>query len=554
MINWLTSLSSRTLFIIILAIGVVLHLLHYPFAMGPGHFTLIDEVDAYRWSWNLLYYSHAHFGTYLPGPWQNILGFLLLKGFSGSAHGLYSFWLLFGILQMPLTYWFVRQVANRQVALLAMLFAAVLPYALRLSGNFWNPNFILPLLTLSLGFYFKLIQHHKSWASGPFFFFFSLLPFFHMIPLLLVPALALGLFYFRVRLNFVSLAFGIFASLFFWLPFVYLDWMNDFYILKGNAQFGTATSEFSGDTFKIFYHPITTLTSDISRFLGHDFRSTRFYMNRYYGGVPIGILFSIPSILLALTIWFIYFKNTFDFKTSEFNKKLNLFVFFIFTSSAVLFVIKLKPHQDRYVILWWPLMMWVAGQSTYYLLLWFKKHPKTWIKTAGFSFLLLTLLQTIYSTATLSIHERLSGTGHSVRLTHSLITLEVIESALKSKLNLGTQKGPKQVPTLFEAQKKDHSLFHLKGEFYPQPVTRLPIFINTRDIEQKIEPWREERLLIELGIFWEYNGYLARVTDPKETKHQLLISPPSLSLRNLAEGWEKIGELPGIELWYKLLP
>jgi hypothetical protein len=204
------------------------------------------------------------------------------------------------------------------------------------------------------------------------------------------------------------------------------------------------------------------------------------------------------------------------------------------------------------VILWWPLMMWIAGASLVSLWSWIQKRSSRNLKIIFSIFLLFALLQTTYNSIVLSIHERNAGTDHSVRMIHSLIVIEEIEEALKIKLGLGKTKGPIYHPTLLEGQKADHSL--IPSDSTTNIYHRTLIYIDASDIEQKIEPWREERFLNELGIFWEYNGYLARVTDPTETKHRLLISHPSLDQKNRNAGWEKIGEVPSAHLWYRLLP
>ncbi len=120
------------------------------------------------------------------------------------------------------------------LSLIITLIYAIFPWSIKYTVSYWNPHFIIILLTLMIGYFFDVVFENKSKKIALLIITIALMPFFHMI---IIYAILVLLIIFlinlkKVQINLPYFILGIAISLIIWLPFLIFDKNNNFFILN----------------------------------------------------------------------------------------------------------------------------------------------------------------------------------------------------------------------------------------------------------------------------------------------------------------------------------
>lgn len=386
-------LNRKFIIIIILSIALAIRLYAIFFGYGANHYSKVDELEAYQFGMNLYYFSNARiFGAYLPGPWQSLIVWVLIK-LTNTVYSLYVLFAIIGTWTTYLIYWLSKKVLKYSsfknkydkkyiinlVGLFSALFYAIMPWPVKFSVSFWNPHFFIPFITLFLGYFADVIYESNSKSILPAIFLLAVLPFFHMeIVYALIPIILFIVLRYKkpdfllisksdindkvkYSLNIKYLFYGIVLSILIYIPFLYFDWKNNFYILghyiKGSGSF----YKFRPETFKIFSNIIIVMTDEISRFIGHNFNQYKYFLNRAFGHYIVGFLFILPSFIIVLFTYIRFFK-------SFIKDKIKLFIGYWIISTAFFHVLSGMPHELRYTIIWFPFLILIINYEIVFFL------------------------------------------------------------------------------------------------------------------------------------------------------------------------------------------
>jgi len=405
--------NHKLILLIIITLGFAIRLYAVLVGFGSNHYSKIDELEAYEWASQLRYYGHPRFFTYIPGFYLTaIANLLLLQG--GSVRWFYFFWVLLGTFTVYLFYWLTKKLfTNRSssknpgsnltdfkeenysisypgnndiinnikypetFALLVALIYAIFPWPVKFSVSYWNPHFIIPLVTLMLGYLYDVITVRNSKNITGLILTIALMPFFHMIIIYALPVIVIFLFirssfflnflnkicknkkgmrydFIPVKINFKYFLIGFFLSILIWIPFLYCDYKNGFFILKSYLKGGVSTS-FKPEMLKILVNPVLITTNEISRFTGHFFFEYQNFLKKAYGIWFLGLIPVLASIILSI-LSFIYGFSFFNIK-SLFEKKIDSLNYLLAYLVGCLFfhILSMQAHEDRYTIIFFPI-------------------------------------------------------------------------------------------------------------------------------------------------------------------------------------------------------
>ncbi len=496
--------NHKLILLVIIALGFTIRLYAVLVGFGSNHYSKIDELEAYEWANQLRYYGHPRFFTYIPGFYLTVIANLLLLS-SGSVRWFYFFWVLLGTFTVYLFYWLTNKLfANRSssknpgsnlpdfkeendsisypenndiindikypetLALLVALIYAIFPWPVKYSVSYWNPHFIIPLVTLMLGYLYDVLTVRNSKKITGLILTIAFMPSFHMIIIYALPVIAILLFirsrfflnflnkisknkkslrydFTPLKINFKYLLIGLFLSILIWIPFLYCDYQNDFFILKSYLK-GGVSSSFKPETLKIFVNPILITTNEISRFTGHFFFEYQNFLKKAYGLWFLGFIPVLASIILSIMA-FIYGYSFFNIK-KLFEKKIDSLNYLLTYLVGCLFfhVLSMQVHEDRYTIIFFPISFILLAYFIYSFLISFslncnifkkfriKKLKKALTDDKLRLFILviivLVMVSSFYITFVHFTYERNPNYKNVVRLIPSLIYYEDIKKII----------------------------------------------------------------------------------------------------------------------------
>ncbi len=496
----------------IVLLGAVIKILFFMTSQGSSYYSIIDELAAYTWGSNLTYYSHARFfSSYLPGPWQNVLAYALVNIFA-SVSGMYWGVIFLGVVQIVLIYYFIYTVTlKREIALLGAFLTATQPWSVGYLATFWNPYFIIPLVTMFLICLVKLERDSRSPVIALLVILFALMTFFHLIVLFALPFL----FYFiviRKRFNidkkFFSL--GIIVGFVMYSPFLINDFKSNFFILGGYLEGSKNIVRFKWESLKFITDILVVSSQEISRFIGHKLDTLLFFLSKSYGSYVVGFLFMGMSYLGALYFFQLFFKIVKD-KQHPLNSVMKIF-FIYMLSIIVAFFLTLRPHEIRYNVIWWPILILIISLGIEDL--WRKSFKK---KVLGF-LLLIYLLNGFYLTTQIAIFNYNPNYKDEIRLIPSLVVFEKIEKSLKKEIYKNK--------SLSNLKRKDNlnSNLELSKIFYDQSHTKSSL--NT--YKEKLHA----KLLLD---FIRFNNFFKIVDKESEANYSFSL----VSFEQWKEGWKE---------------
>lgn len=511
---------------VITGLAFLIRFAHGFLARGEVMYTFIDEVDAWQWSWNLLYYSHATFGTYLPGPWQNILGFILLK--LGGTWGFTIFWLALGTAQIPLTAWLLRKFASPAVASAAALSMAILPFSVRYTASFWNPHFIIPLVTLFLGLLFHLAENPRSRWVAAFVMIYALMPFFHFVSAFTVPGALLALWVLKVRPNWRWVALGFVGAVALYFPFAYMDSHHGFFISRGWFHFA-GSGEPRVEALKALTNPFVVLFSEPSRFWGYNFVNYRETARAWFGHEIVLWVLVFPSILVTLFGFWVTIQSLRKYWKSPRIKALVIWV----SLPTVLFILTRRPHDERYVVIFWPLLF---GLSALALIACLK---------AGISrksrflplFVPAFVVSTLVITAVLVAQGRKPNLRGEVRIPSSLTYIEDLEKIITKASGLPWQQEPLTWPRPVRGQIPSHS-------FAPPVQTKPPrakLYLDPSTLDHTLEAGITRRNMTQFERMVDFRGTWQIVGQAQQADIAVRLLPEKSPC---PPGWKLAGHMP----------
>lgn len=511
---------------VITGLAFLIRLSHGFLAHGDAMYTFIDEVDAWQWSWNLLYYSHATFGTYLPGPWQNILGFLLLK--MGGTWGFTIFWLTLGTAQIPLTAWLLRKFSSPAVAAASALAMAILPFPVHYTASFWNPHFIIPLVTILLGILFHLAENPRSRWVAAFIMIYALMPFFHFISAFTVPGALLALWVLKVRPNWVWVGLGFLGAAALYFPFVWMDSHHAFFISRGWFQFAGG-GEPRVETLKALTNPFVILLSEPSRFWGYNFTNYRETARAWFGHELVLWLLVLPSVLITILGLWKMAQSLGKYWGSPRIKALIIWV----AVPTLLFMLTRRPHDERYVVIFWPLLFGLPALALV-----------TCLKT-GFSgrFRLLSFLTPVYVVSALAITALLVAQARQpnlrgeVRIPSSLTYIEDLEKIITTASGLSWHREPEARPRPVRGQIASHS-------FTPPTPVKPPLaklYLDPSTLDQSLEAGITRRNVTQFERMVDFRGLWKIVGQAQQADVTARLLPKNSPC---PPGWRPAGHMP----------
>lgn len=428
---------EKILILFILIFGILIRIYSIELGYASNHFSKIDEVDAYEYGVNLFYFSHQRVLFRNPGPYQNLIVYLLIKVFN-SVKALNYFMILVYIISFfllrKLCFTFFSNFDSEKgkiIGLFSILFYSFSPWCVKYSNSFWNPYFVIPIITWFYISLYNFLYNGKEREIFGVILSLAIMPFFHMIVIFCVATLFIliilriikpDLFYSnleqvpKLKFNLLYFIFAIFISIIIYLPMLYMDYKNDFFLIKNYLFFLFRNSDaltyakmldginfnskgftyvFHPEVFKIFSNPIIVMTNEISRFTGHTFNEYKYFLNRAFLFYPIGFLFILPSFILVLVSYYYFFKDFFLFlrrnkiksnenknkrnyknikniTINEFDKnildkdiKIKVFISSIILINIILFILSGFPHEERFTVIWFPLLIIIISNFLY---------------------------------------------------------------------------------------------------------------------------------------------------------------------------------------------
>jgi hypothetical protein len=534
MINWLkiNFYQKKTGIWIILCIGFLLRVFWLYKGQAASTYTLIDEVKAYIWSYNLHYFSHARFFSYVPGPWQNVIGFISLSVFN-TVYGFYIFWLLISTVQIYLMYNLACKVGNHQQAVLAAIITAVFPWPIEYTMKFWNPLFVIPLMTLLFGILFDVIHKNKSKKIFFIILLYSIMPFFHMMSAFTFPGFLLIVILYRKNINFSYMFLGGVCGLLFYIPFIYYDRINGFFMFKGYLAGSNDNSVFKPESLKVISNSIIVISHEVSRFIGHSSKEFFHFLNKYYGHFSIGILFIASSIGVAISAWIHFFKNI--------NKENNTFykvtALFIISNAVLFFILTKSAHEFRYTNVWWPLLYLLLVKFIYAVLQKIGSYSKT-KKRIALIVSGLYFLNGIYLSFCIPLYHSNPNYKKTYRHIPSLVTFEKIEHAVLKAAGKRIYPEPKKYPVFYDSELKPFAISNTLWSTVHQTSDQkaVSLYIDQSYIDKELAPNKINIFNWLLGMYIRYRGYITLVSDP--SKAGIIISFISKEMYKKQSGFQ----------------
>ena len=340
------------------------------------YFAIGDEINAYGVAEELgagvdraryLGQQHIPFTTaHAPGPlWA--LYWLLGSRFGGSVQGVILLTVLLNTAVIYLVYRLAREFWGGAAGLWAALFTAAAPWAAYFSVGGHNPmvmGFLGGLLYLSL---WRVCTEPGSpqvfWAA----FILAIMPQFHMVGPLLIPAVLVVLFLARARLNRAWLAAGAIAGAAAYWPYLEAEaangWLNTRDILSG------AGSGWQVESLKALIIPPTLLTNLVPRWTGYQFSDYLAFGRAVFGTPAVLLVFNGLSIVLAgLSIWALAgefgraMKGRWARPREAFQDRPGVvFLTVMLAGPLLVYLLKGLPFAERYGIIQFPLLFLVPA-------------------------------------------------------------------------------------------------------------------------------------------------------------------------------------------------
>ncbi|MCX8058977.1 MAG: hypothetical protein N3A58_06145 [Spirochaetes bacterium] len=437
--------KEKILLVFILFLGILLRVYSIEYGYASNHFSKIDEVDAIEYAMNLYYFSHQKVLFRNPGPWQNLIAFLLIKIFN-TVKALNYFMIFVYIL----SFFLIRKLCfilfgdNKEdnleknknnfselekakiISLISLIFYSFSPWCVKYTNSYWNPYFVIPIITWFFIDFYKWFYKGNEKSIFGIILSLAIMPFFHMIVIYCIGAflifVVLRLFklkYFleslssniKLKFNLYYIILGLLIVFVLYFPMLYFDSKNDFFLIKNYFFFLFKNSEainysrildsidigkkgfkyvFHPEVFKIFSNPIIVMTNEISRFTGHTFNEYKYFLNRSFIYFIFGFLFIIPSFIFVLFSYYYFIKDFIKIWKSKNNLKqkdtinsnsINIainekdkidsitvtkfFIGFFILTSGFLFFISGFPHEERFTVIWFPLLIIINSLFLY---------------------------------------------------------------------------------------------------------------------------------------------------------------------------------------------
>ncbi len=541
MINFKKWVETPLSLILVLALAVTLRLVNGFYGTPSSQFTIVDELGFYQWSWDLYYYSAAWFGTYLPGPWQSLLGNLFMTVFQGTS-GLVILGIAMGSIQVFLSYHLGKRLGGYETAFWLGLITAVLPYSIRFTSSFWNPNFVIPLSTLSFIALGQMAVQPKSWWIVVYVLSYALMPFFHAYPAFVVPMAVLAPFLLRIKPSYGFLSLGLFLSALCYLPFFLMDWKNDFYILGGIFQHTSGAIQkriLNPEALKFFSNLLAITSSDVSRFTGLNWETYRYFLGRYYPHYAVGLVLIVPSFVLSLLALGSFFRVSVFIPGKRW-----WWVFLGFIAlPEILFLLTLQPHQERYLVNVWPLLYFILAL---YLTRIFGLTSERFSGVARV-LVVLFLATSVYQGLVLSHYERHPNVEGRMRIPPSLAWYERTEKLLCAELGKEWKAGPLHHSAL--GKPATHTFFPKQST---QATQLKPTVLSFYDgnFDRSLDRGVERRRLELFQRWLEYHGRF-RVAAQNEADYQLFFVPKGgvAPSEMVAASSRCIGSVPNADIW-----
>ncbi len=542
------SLDKKTIYYIVF-FALITRLVFFYFSKGGIFYSLIDEVEAYVWSNNLLYFSHARFFTYLPGPWQNLIFYTLFTS-TGSLVSIYGLMIFLGTLQVALIYWFTQKAfSNTKLALFAALITACFPWQVGYLSTFWNPYFIIPLVTLFLG---VIIDLERDIHSKKIFFLpllFGIMTFFHMIVLFAGPFLIYFLIIRKkIQWNKKYFLMGLGLVVLLYIPFFIKEYQNDFFVLRGYFAGTKSVLAFKWESLKVISNIFSVTSHEISRFITNRQTVLLYFLNKFYGHYIVGFSFIAISFVVSFYSFYFFFKNVKNRSLST-NNIYRLFFYFII-SIVIAFFLTLRHHSLRYTVIWWPILVIIVAQGFFFL--WNFPIKKSLHKKALKLMLLLYLFNGFYATLSIALHNYNPNYQKEYMLVPSVFYLEKINNELKKAIypDKNLVAGPLYQPnfkgvgiltnstvTKFNwagAQalanfNKNHSFFSeikKKSDVLPKKL-----FYDDSHTAISVDAKNEKLRATSLKVYLIYNGYFELVDEEAKADYSFTFTSK--------ENWQK---------------
>lgn len=370
-----SSMTSRNKFLILVILtgGLALRLFALLYGLGANHYSMGDEVLTYQWGQDFLkgkslafFLSPAHLNKGIfPGP--------LLNAFIGACLIFYRHPLcpllviaMLNVLCIFLSYRIALELFHEKIALLSAAFYAFSPFPLRMSVGLWNPN-ILPALVMLLMLCVLTVRKNKE---TPVVFFVPVLTGaavqFHMISLLLIPALISVYVYFKPGINVRWFFLGILAALSLYAPFFYYEAAHGFKDILGYMQSERRWPD--PGALKVISNSVFITSSDISRWIGRTFEDYRKFCDRFFYSYVFVIAAGLFSLFYGLASYISFFNDVVKKKVDERYKDSYIFLLLWYIVPFFVFLISGRPHESRYTVIWFPIPYMLLALYSFKLL------------------------------------------------------------------------------------------------------------------------------------------------------------------------------------------
>ncbi|MBI4979369.1 MAG: hypothetical protein HZC28_17970 [Spirochaetes bacterium] len=507
---------------LIILLAVVLRAVRVFWGLGACPFTLIDETDAYIFSFNLFHFSHASFFTKLPGPFENLAGFLSVHAF-GSVAGMYILSFLLQILTLILLYLFLKKIADGTIVRIGLLVYAVHPWAVGYGSSFWNPYFIIPLITGALILMLDIFDTKRSWKIVPFIFLFGCMPFFHGISLFAGVAVVLLCIIYRPRLHWQWLAAGVLAAAALYIPFIYFDAQKGYMIIGGYFHQAKTAVQFTVESLKGLTNPFIVLFPDGSRFVGHTMTQYTEFAKRFFLHPSVVIIGVVPYALAAIYGCYLFCRRAFVMKSRV--DQLLLF-FAIFTSA--LFLLTFRPNEERYMVIIWPILFYmlalgIAGA--------FQRWRAPWLRGV----FIFMLVFAAYMSVAVIAYQRNPNNGSAYRIVPSLMYFEKIEDTILRHYDIRPVHLPRIYPQSSDA---------MTARRYTNSSRSVNVSISFDVDKQDIFDWDNRLRNWLFSKYISYNQWVCQPAGSAAVRADVVITSRERMALFAAKDYVEIGKLP----------
>ncbi|BBM89588.1 hypothetical protein COTS27_01293 [Spirochaetota bacterium] len=551
--------------------------------MGSSHYSYHDEVAAVLYGEKWLYYSHAMFSSgQLPGPWQNIIFWLLIRILPSSPLMLYLVPMMWGLVEIILIYIMILKWSeNKNAALIGAALSAYAPWSLQFSYTFWNPYPVIPLMTLTMIVLYDVLHQDRSRRIFWLIVLIAIMPFFHMMSFFAAMGIV-GLILYewrRISLNYRYGGWGLLVGILLYVPFIYFDAKNNFMILRGYIAGDLIRSKV--EVLKVISNHLIIGSHEISRFVGYNWKTYAFFLNKYYGTIVIPFLAIGLSVPLALYAWILFFKRAWHDREGS-DRKLLVYMGVTILSFSLTF----QAHELRYVNVTWAILFYVLALGITALIEKYKqfsqqssavveqdvKRRLIGVNLRKYLFkgiLIFYILNTFYLAIVLPHYYRYPNYQGNYRFIPSILYFVKIEDALLDRAREENNALPDQIrhgaeliPIQKEWNESLWSFFYDDAKrlsllrSYKDPYRDIPqFFIETDFLESELYLYKEQQIRTELSRFLNGRNRVNIVTEIEEADATVaFISKEQWALDEKPEGYAIWGEFSNGYMIGKFLP